>query len=369
MQKRKSILLGIFVLVVTIGISVMFAAMKEPPKRKATAKKELMVPVRRIQNEKVPLVVSVVGSLEAHEKVEVFAEVNGVLEKSNRPFLEGVNFQKGEVLLRIKDDKYRASLYSKKSSLMNEIAKLLPDLKFDFPNSYEDWKNYLTEFSIESGLHPLPEPKDEKEKYFVAGRNIYQTYYDIKSMEEELQKYTLRAPFTGEISESNIKPGTLVRSGQKLGEFLNTSSYNLIVGVDLNSLRGIEKGAKVELSSDNLKGNWIGIVDRISSRVDDKTQMVDVYITVSGKDLKEGMFLCAAIQLKEEAYGVEIARKLLLDTNKVLIVKNGLIEEAQVNIVQYRNNTVVVEGLPENSLLSLKTSGVHKGLKVSPIEQ
>jgi len=247
MWKRKSILLGIIVLVVSFGVSAMFAAMKEPPKRKEATTKELILPVRKIQNQTIPMVVSSVGNLEAHEKLEVYAEVNGILEKSRQLFLEGVSFQKGEVLLKIRDDKYRVSLYAKKSSLMNQIATVLPDLKFDFPESYQEWQNFLASFSIEENLKPIPEPRNKKEKYFIAGKNIYQTYYDIKSMEEELLKYTVRAPFTGKITESNIKTGTLVRSGQKLGEFLNTASYDLLVGVNLNDLSVIQVGSSVLL--------------------------------------------------------------------------------------------------------------------------
>ena len=364
MLQRKSILLGILVLVITLGASFILASMKEPPRRKEVVEKKPIVLVREINNAHVGLEVSVLGTLEAHEKVEVFAEVSGILEKSDRPFLEGVTYSKGDVMLSIKDDKYRVSLYSARSNLMNQIAGLLPEMKFDFPNSYELWKDYLTAFDVEKTLRPLPRIKDSKEKYFISGKKILQSYYDIKSMEQELVKYTLRAPFNGKITQSNIKPGTLVRSGQKLGEFMNTLSYDLVVGVDLNNLEGIERGSGVRITSDNITGEWEGVVERISPNVDSKTQMVNVYINVRGKELKEGMLLKANIRLNSEVYGIEIPRKILVEKDRVYVVKDSIVDEQRVRIVQYKGDAVIVEGLDEGSLMVLKTVGIKKGMEV-----
>ena len=44
-------------------------------------------------------------------------------------------------------------------------------------------------------------------------------------MEATLDKYTIKAPFNVVVTQSNINPGTLVRNGQKLGEFINTYLY------------------------------------------------------------------------------------------------------------------------------------------------
>ena len=362
MLKKKSIILGTLVAVCLFITAFVLAGMKEPPHEKKVIVKILQIPVQKIQNEKLDLNHLVIGTLRAHEKVEIFAEVSGILERSINPFLEGLKYDQGDMLLQINDTKMRTSLYAKKSGLMTSIASLLPDLKFDYPESYESWKIYLSQLDIEKAILNIPQAKNEKEKYFLAGKNIYKSYYDIKSEEDQLTKYIIKAPYKGQISESNIKAGTVVRIGQKLGEYMNTDSYDLLVGVDLNSIKNVQIGSRVKLYSENINGNWIGKVSRIGSKINAQTQMVNVYISVSGEDLKEGMFLSASIALQQEVNGIEIPRKLLIDDSYVYILKNGIVEKIKIDIVQYKDDSVITNSLSDGSLLVLKTSGIHKGI-------
>jgi multidrug efflux pump subunit AcrA (membrane-fusion protein) len=363
MLKKKSVILGVLAAIGLFITAFVLAGMKEPPREKEAVAKTLQIPVLKIQNELLELKHSVIGTLQAHEKVEVYAEVSGILERTDKSFLEGLNYNKGEVLLQINDTKMRTGLYAKKSGLMTAIASLLPDLKFDYIESYESWKAYLSEFDIEKPIAQIPQAINDQEKYFLAGKNIYQSYYDIKSEEEQLTKYTIVAPYKGQVSESNIKVGTVVRTGQKLGEFVNTDTYDLLVGIDLNSLNNVKVGNQVKLYSENISGEWNGKVSRIGNKIDAQTQMVNVYISVSGNDLKEGMFLSADIELKKKIEAIEIPRKLLIEESFVYLLENGTVLKKKVDIVQYKDDAVIASGLEDGSLLVLKTSGIHKGIK------
>jgi multidrug efflux pump subunit AcrA (membrane-fusion protein) len=294
--------------------------------------------------------------------------VSGILENSNKAFLEGIQFSAGETLLAINKDKFESEVFSKRSSFMNKIANILPDLKYDYPDSYSVWEQYLKNFDVEKFISPIPEPFNEKEKYYLAGKSVYTDYYNLKSQEEQLRKYTISAPFNGEVIESNIKPGTLVMSGQKLGEFVNANVFDLVVGVDLNNLHGIEAGNNVKLYSNATGQKWTGKLRRISNKIDDKTQMVNVYISVSGKGLKESMFLNADISLSHHVLGIEIPRKLLADSEHVFIVDDNKVHLQEISVIQRKENTVIIEGLPNGSLLALKTSGIHEGLLVDPVK-
>jgi len=367
MLKKKSIIFGVFVAISLFVVAFVLAGMKESPHEKKEIVKILQIPVQKVENVQMALKHTVIGTLQAHEKVEVYAEVSGVLEFSNKSFLEGINYKKGETLLKINDTQMRTGLYANKSSLMTAIASLLPDLKFDYADSYEGWKNYLSEFDVEKPIAAIPQAKNDQEKYFIAGKNIYKSYYDIKSEEELLTKYTIDAPFTGKVSESNIKPGTVVRTGQKLGEFISTDTYDLVVGVDLNNLKNIELGSEAKLYSENIKQEWSGKVSRIGSKIDSQTQMVNVYIAVSGKNLKDGMFLSADISLKNMTEGVEIPRKLLVDESYVYVMQNNIVHKIKIDIIQQKEGSVVTNSLENGSLLVLKTSGIHKGISGEPV--
>jgi multidrug efflux pump subunit AcrA (membrane-fusion protein) len=364
MANRKSILLGIAVIFSCIVLTVLLAGMKKAPKEKKEIKKEIVVPVQKIKNENMELFLPVVGRLEAHDKLDVYSEVSGILQASSKSFLEGVKYQKGEVLLSIDNSKFQSEIYSLRSEFMNKIAGILPDLKYDYPDSYSSWLTYLDAFEIEHYILPIPEPNNTTEKYYLAGKKIYSDYYQIKSQEEQLRKYVIKAPFEGEVIEASIKPGTLVMTGQKLGEYVNTNCFDLVAGIDLNNLEGIKVGNAVKLYSASTGKEWKGIVSRISNKIDEKTQMVNVFVKVHGADLKDGMFLNADISLSNAITGVEIPRKLLIDSDNVYVVENGMVRIQKVSVVQRKEDSVVVQGLQNGCLLALKTNSLHKGLSV-----
>ena len=73
--------------------------------------------------------------------------------------------------------------------------------------------------------------EDEKENYFITGRGILSGFYNVKNLEQRLSKYRLVAPFSGVLTEALVTEGTLIRSGQKLGEFIDPTVYELEVAI------------------------------------------------------------------------------------------------------------------------------------------
>ncbi len=363
-KRRISIILGIVVFAGAMGITMLLAGMKEAPERKKEHDTKIVVPVTEVENIITQIQVPVIGRLESKQSVELFAEVSGVMEAGSKDFLEGISFKKGETLLNVNKDETYMSLMSRRSTLMNLITQVMPDLKFDFPESYTNWENYLKVFDIDSETKALPNPVNDQEKYYIAGRNIYQTYYDIKSLEIRLAKYELTAPFTGIVSMSTIKPGTLVRNGQKLGEFMNPNLYDLEAEVMLSDLSFIGIGDQVELHSEDYPGAWEGFVSRISESVDSRTQTVKVYITIEADDLKNGMFLHGNVITASQETAVELPRKLLIEDKMVFTVEGDVIHSKEVDVIQIKESTAVVKGLENGEKISQKTKGISEGMQI-----
>jgi len=61
--------------------------------------------------------------------------------------------------------------------LVNAITLLMPDLKIDYPQSFQQWKAYLDKFDVEISVLPLPEPLNDQEKYFIASKNLASQCY------------------------------------------------------------------------------------------------------------------------------------------------------------------------------------------------
>ncbi|NQZ77433.1 MAG: efflux RND transporter periplasmic adaptor subunit, partial [Ekhidna sp.] len=226
LRKIIGIVVGVLLLAGAIYVAKSLIAANQRPRREMPQAIKTVY-TNPVINGEVPILVNASGNLVPTRKIEVFSEVQGILLESNRPFKAGQFFKKGDILLNMDSKEFYSSLLSSRSGLYDLIAAIMPDLKFDYPEAFARWNSYLQNFDIQKNLAPLPIAENDKEKFFVTGKQIFTTYYTIKNLEERLNKYTLYAPFDGVLTESLVNAGTLIRSGQKLGEFVSLTKFEL----------------------------------------------------------------------------------------------------------------------------------------------
>lgn len=100
--------------------------------------------------------------------------------------------------------------------------------------------------------------------------------------------------------------------------------------------------------------------------VDANTQTVKVFIGVSGKGLKEGMYLSGNIKGQLLSDVVELPRKLLNESNQIYIIQDSVLKLHPVQTVQRTAEQVYVQGIPNNTqILDEVVIGVYEGLKVN----
>ena len=370
MSRPLSVGLAFVLIIVAAGLFSWISGMKKPAERKIAERIVKQVKVTPVKNQTLQTELELTGRLVAKQKVEVFAEVGGTLLPNGNRFREGNYFKKGENLIRIDDEEPRLALLAQKSALMNQITLMLPDLKSDYESSFPDWEAYVNEMKLDEALVDFPEAKSEQERYFVSSRNLYNLFYSIKSAESRLGKYRIQAPFNGVVASSAITEGTLVRAGQKMGDFMNSYSYELEASVNETDIDLLRRGSKVELFADNGSESWKGTVSRISQVVDPATQTIKVFISTAGKGLKEGMYLNGRASGREIDRVIEIPRDLLIEQDNVFIIKDSLMDLVEIRPVHLTTRTAIVTGLSDGDMLVNETvSGAYEGLVVSPIIQ
>ncbi len=369
--RQLSIVAGVLILIGAGMFARKLSEQKEPPKEKETTVEAApQVEVIAVQNATIASSIPIQGRLEAYNKTRIFSEVQGVLKSSDRPFKIGTYFPKGSILLNIDQEETRLNLLAQRSALMNAITMMMPDLKIDYPTSFDQWKSYLDQFDVKQSLRTFPEPLNDQEKYFIANRNLLNQYYSIKSLETRLGKYVVTAPFSGVLTQANVTAGSLVSPGQVLGELMNSSNYELAATAQLADLKHIQVGDKVTLTSDDINDSWKGSVKRINNQVDPMTQSVTVYINVNGKNLREGMYLRGEVAANSINNAIEVPIELVdLDTKTTYVVKEDKLVKQTVDILQERGTTVVLAGL-ENGTAILKNRLVNafEGMEVKVIE-
>lgn len=369
MRKLLSIILGILLLLGAVFTAKYLIDNKKRPKPKFD-KIVKTVFVEKVENKEIPIIITTSGNLTAKRKIDLFAEVQGVLKASNKEFKAGTPYNNGENIISINSDEFFANLQSQKSNFYNSIIGMMPDIRFDFPEEYDKWQNYLSSFDINKTTPALPETSSEKEKYFISGRGINTAYYNVKNLEVKLGKYNLRAPYKGILTEALVTPGSLVRVGQKLGEFIDPSVYEMEVSVNSEFADLLILGNTVNLHNLNKTKTYTGEIVRINGRVDASSQTIKAFIEVVHKDLREGTYLEANLDARSETNAIEISRKLMVENKKIYIVRDSVLELIDVDPVYFTANTAIIKGVENDVLiLSKPTPGSYDGMKVKIFQE
>ena len=209
-----------------------------------------------------------------------------------------------------------------------------------------------------------------KKKYFINGRGILTTYYNVKNLEQRLGKYRISAPFTGVLTEALVTEGTLIRAGQKLGEFIDPSVYEMEVAISKTYADLLKVGETVQLNNIDTNKTYKGEVVRINGNIDATTQTITAFIEVKDEGLKEGQYLEAKLNAKDEPDAIEVDRNLLLDNNKMFVLKDSLLDVIEVKPVHFTDTKMVVKGIPNNTIiLKRQVPGAYAGMLVTPYEE
>lgn len=321
-----------------------------------------------VTNTSIPILIPANGILVAKRRLVLFSEVQGVFKGKSKLFKTGQEYKKGEVIITINDSEFRSSVVAAKSNLYNLLIAIMPDLRLDYPELYPKWNDYLKAFEIEKPIAELPK-MSEKEAYFISGRGITSSYYSIKNLEERLLKYQIKTPYKGILTDVQVTEGTLVRAGQKLGEFIDPTQYELEVAVSKTYADLLSIGQKVDLKNLDKTKSFTGKIERINGKVDQNSQTIKVFIAVQDSTLKEGQFLEAQLKAMDQPNALEIDRSLLVDGNQIYVIEDSMLKLIAVEPVFYSDKKVVLKGVPDGTILLAKPIiGPYSGMLVQIFE-
>jgi len=310
------------------------------------------VKVIEVANDTIALPITVYGKLNATERVDLLAEVSGTFFDGDAPFLEGVAFRKGQIMLQLDNAEAQANVMGLKGSFINSVLAILPDLNADYPEAYAAWEAYYDALSLNSSLVPMPKTATKLEKFLIA-RGIPTAYYQVKSAEERLEKFCIRAPFDGVVAQASVKKGNLVSPGRALGSFVGSGGFELKGAVTLSYADELKLGQSITFTSPDRKGTWKGQIDRISPVVDDASQNINLIASLRGDDLKEGMYLTGTIANVEVYDALRVPAYMVFDNEYVYTVESdSLLAKTAVEVVEWLDESIVIKGLKNGQLLA-----------------
>ena len=105
MRKYINIVLGILLIVLAVWLVKVMGILNKKPE-KAPVKIVKTVFVEEVKNGTVPITITANGNLVAKNKIEIFSEVQGVLQPSSKEFRPGNSYRKGEVILKLNSEEH-----------------------------------------------------------------------------------------------------------------------------------------------------------------------------------------------------------------------------------------------------------------------
>lgn len=230
--------------------------------------------------------------IEAENRIEVTAEVMGRCIALNVD--EGDKVTKGQVLIELDKDEQLAQLRQQKAQLISTE------------------KDYLIAKELFS--HGL----NSRQEYDSAASSYEQQKETINQTNEQLAKYTVRAPITGTISMKAVQLGEVVSSGTPIFTIVDPTSYMLTVQIEESEFSRLHKGQRALVTVDALGDEVFETqVRRIGTSIDADSGTVSVILDFKKEDIPK---------LRDSAF----ARvQMVMDTheNALLVPKEAVIEE------------------------------------------
>jgi membrane fusion protein (multidrug efflux system) len=344
-------------LLVAGGLMAIFFGMK-PEQEKAVKKAEIVyVKAESVNYGEVISPVISTGRIASTDYVDIISEVSGVLLKPKVNLKKGQSFRKGDLIVSVFKEEAELALKGKKSRFMNAIAGVLPDFKIDFPQSYDRWRRFFDAIDMEKDIPEMPEVGSEQEKIYLAGRNILDTYYSIKSDEIRLEKHTIYAPFDGAYTDVYLEVGSVVNPGSRIAKIIRTNELEMEVPLNPAEAAKVKVGDVATAIDEDQNETWKGRVIRKAKFVDPNTQSIYIYVKLTpsaNKPLYKGQYLKAEFGELNFKDVMQIPRNALFNSNEVFVVVDGKLVKRRVNIVKISETTALINGLEEGAQLVIE---------------
>jgi membrane fusion protein, multidrug efflux system len=358
MKIRHVIIIGLFLLVNILILLPLFLRKAEEEDKKPTEQYIPHLKATEIINTEEKFQVSGYGTISSFNTVDLAAEAMGKMYAGNRGLKPGIKFKKGDLLFRIDDVELRYAIRARKSSYINLLANMLPDIKMDYSSEFNKWSDYIESIKLSEPLPTLPGWNSDKEKVFLSTRNVLSEFFSIKSQEEQLRKYSMVAPFNGMITDVYMNDLSFVSPGMKVIRVVQTGNYEIPVSIPASQLHLVEIGTKCRVYATDGTEKGAGSVVRISEVINKSTQGVNVYVKPvanEGEKFIEGEYLLVKIDAQTSHKGMRVPLAALQDGG-VYVYSPGdsLLHKKTVQVINEDETGAFVTGLADRDVVILQ---------------
>ena len=289
---------------------------------------------------------SLSGSIEANEQVEIRSEVSGIVEGIF--FQEGSYVSKGQVLLKVNDIELKAQLRQAqtKENLASENerrAKLL-----------------------------LQKEAISQEEFDMASADFKSAQAQSQLVRAQIGKTAIKAPFSGKIGLRSISPGTYITSAILVAKLVNVEKLKITFSIPEKYANQVNKNANISFTVAGSNEKYNAKVYAVEPEVAVETRTLQVRAIAENKDgkLLPGTFANVELALELIKNAIIVPTEAIIPVQngkKVFISEHGKAKEIMVETATRTDASILIlSGLKKGD--TLVTSGVMSLKNDNPIK-
>lgn len=272
------------------------------------------------------------GTILANEEVEIRSEISGKV--TGIYFDEGDKVRKGKILVRINDEEQQA-----------QLKRLEYNIKLTQQQESRQ-KQLLTKEAI------------SQQEYDIALTNLNSIQSEMQQLRAVVDKYTIRAPFNGEIGLRYVSEGSYISPVTPIATMQDIDQVKIEFTVSEQFADMVKQGNTITFFVNGRDKKYTGTVYAVEPRIDLATRSLRVRAksTNPDRELIPGAFARIELTLETIDKAVLIPTEALipeLNGQKVYLMKGGRAIPAKVETgIRTDREIQITKGLePSDSLI------------------
>ncbi|MFT5033900.1 MAG: RND family efflux transporter MFP subunit, partial [Bacteroidia bacterium] len=337
-QFSKNLIICTAILGVASATAVALYWQRPEPVKIEIVAKPLLIDVAEVVKQNLPISISSQGIVSPRTQTTLIAEVSGRVVQVSPQFKSGGFFTAGEILLQIDDRDYKAELKRTESAVASARSNLALE-KGRAQVAYSDWLKYSKGVTRNAEADALAKRKPQLTE---VQAQLDSAEADLARARDNLDRTTIRLPYTGMVRSKDADIGQYVSVGTQLGtafaidrvevrlplpddrlSYLNLPTLNQAederqtIQVSLSSRQG---DSTYEWQAELVRTE--GVLDERSRVLFAVAEVVDPYGVNTRRDapLRVGTFVQANISGKTMSNIVVLPRHVLRTGNQVWVV-------------------------------------------------
>jgi len=318
----------------------------EEPKGKDGKGKEMTVGGIVAKTETFDNNLSLSGSIEANEQVEIRSEVSGIVESIN--FQEGSFVSKGQLLFKVNDAELRAQLRQAQTK-----------------------QGLASENERRAGLL-LKKEAISQEEYDISRADLKSAQSQSQLIQAQIAKTSVRAPFSGKIGLRSISPGTYITPTILVANLVNVSKLKITFSIPEKYATQVKPNSNLSFTVTGSTEKYTAKVYAIEPSVDANTRTLQVRAIAENSDgkLLAGTYANVELPLEIIKDAIVIPTEAIVPVQngkKVFVSENGKAKEVMVETATRTDSSILVlSGLKAGD--TIITSGVMSLKADAPVK-